>query len=98
MDNLVAIRFLDGPAKTNGRPVSSMVEAPKALRVACHRDSKGVYELLGENETRQDRYWEIVVYRQVRDGVIGADYKLVGPDPVSGVSRGLPQGAKDRAA
>jgi hypothetical protein len=71
-DRIVPITFLDAPAEylMVPRSASSMcAPLPKRLRVALHRDAIGVYDILGEDESRQESLWLIADYERV-----GGDY------------------------
>lgn len=65
---LYRIAFRDAPPHypVPVRCISWMVDAPGRLRVALHLHAVGVYQILGDGETRQERLWRVVEY--VRDG------------------------------
>lgn len=43
---------------------SSMIDPPDLLRVALHRDAKGIYRILSADETPQASLWRVELYRR----------------------------------
>lgn len=72
-ERLTHLAFIDKPTDypVQPRSASLMVDVPERLRVALHLQALGVYEIIGQDATRQADLWRIVTYRKVTDGIPG---------------------------